>query len=90
MNLLHWEAIRRFRTLRVKRYDFVGTRIKPEKGSKQEGIKVFKARFGGRLVQGYMWKYTFSSGEKPYLSLAAQVRNGGDIVDQEHYKPANA
>src|SRR5258708_92371 len=33
MNRRSWEAIRRFRTLRVKRYDFVGTRIKPEKGS---------------------------------------------------------
>ena len=39
MNLLHWEAIQIFRELGVKRYDFVGVRIDPEKGSKQEGLK---------------------------------------------------
>ena len=59
LNLLHWEAIKLFRGLGVKRYDFVGVRINPEKGTKQDGLMMFKERFGGGLMQGYLWKYPF-------------------------------
>jgi FemAB family len=85
-NLLHWEAIRLFRDLRVKRYDLVGVRINPEKGSKQEGLMTFKERFGGQLVQGYIWKYAFRPLKYFLYRVAAQVRSGGDIVDNEHHK----
>ncbi len=83
MNLLHWEAIRLFRGLGVKRYDFVGVRINPKPGSKQEGLKLFKERFGGRLVQGHMWKYPFHPLKYFVYGLAVRLRRGGDIVDQE-------
>ena len=86
MNLLHWEAIRVFRGLGVKRYDFVGVRLNPEKGSKQEGLMRFKERFGGRLVQGYMWKYPFHPLKYFIYGLAVRLRRGGDIVDQERHK----
>jgi Acetyltransferase (GNAT) domain len=86
MNLLHWEAIRFFHDLGVKRYDFVGVRINPEKGSKQEGLTAFKERFGGKLVQGYIWKYAFHPARYLLYRIAAQVRSGGDIVDNEHHK----
>jgi hypothetical protein len=33
--LLYWEAIRFFKSLGIQRYDFVGARIDPEKGSRQ-------------------------------------------------------
>ena len=36
MNLLHWEAIKLFRSLGVKHYDFVGVRINPEKGTQSK------------------------------------------------------
>ena len=58
MNQLNWEAIRRFRNLGVKRFGFMGVRINPEVGSKQEGIMIFKHRFGCQLHQGYIWKYS--------------------------------
>jgi hypothetical protein len=83
MNLLHWEAIRYFRNLGVKRYDFVGARVAPEKGSKQEGIKMFKERFGGEFLTGYTWKFSFKPIKYWLYSLAAQWRQGGDVVDQE-------
>jgi hypothetical protein len=87
MHLLHWEAIRMFRALGVASYDFVGVRINPKVGSKQEGLLTFKERFGGQLVQGYMWKRALSRPFKYHLyGLAARIRNGGDIVDQEHHK----
>lgn len=85
-NLLHWEAMRQFRALGVKRYDFVGVRIDPKEGTRQEGLFQYKQRFGGRLVQGYMWKYSLRRAK--YLAYAKAVRylRGGDIVDQEHHK----
>ena len=85
-NLLQWEAIRQFRELGVCRYDFVGTRISPEKGSKQEGLTMFKQRFGGQLVQGYMWKYSLRPLKFALYSLAVRFLRGGDIVDQERHK----
>ena len=85
MNLLHWEAIRLFRGLGVKRYDFVGVRINPAPGSKQEGLKMFKERFGGQLMPGHMWKYSFHPLKFFVYGLAVRFRRGGDIVDQERH-----
>ncbi len=90
MNFLHWEAMRQFRSLGVQRYDFVGARINPEKGSKQEGLLMFKERFGGRLNQGFMWKYHFRPLKSFVYSLAARLKSGGDVVDQERRASAAA
>lgn len=86
MNLLRWEAIRHFRNLGVKRFDSVGVRIDPEKGSKQEGLLTFKQRFGGQLDQGYMWKYSLRPIQYAVYSLAVRFLRGGDIVDAERHK----
>ena len=86
MHLLHWEAIKLFRSLGVARYDFVGVRVNPEPGSKQEGLLTFKQRFGGRLVQGYMWKYPLRRLNYLLYCLAARLRSKGDIVDNERHK----
>jgi len=86
MNLIHWEAIRTFHHLGVKRYDFCGVRINPKKGSKQEGLKFFKERFGPRLIQGFMWKYSLNSLKSAVYSLGIRLLRGGDIVDAERRK----
>ena len=85
-NLLQWEAIQIFCELGIQRYDFVGVRINPEKGSKQEGLMLFKQRFGGQLVQGYMWKCALRPLKFAAYSLAVRLLRGGDIVDQECHK----
>jgi lipid II:glycine glycyltransferase (peptidoglycan interpeptide bridge formation enzyme) len=85
-NLIHWEAIRMFREMGVKSYDFVGVRINPEEGSKQEGLLQYKQRFGGRLIQGYMWKYPIRPLKYAVYNLAVRHLRGGDIVDQERHK----
>jgi hypothetical protein len=85
-NLLHWHAIQEFKGLGVKHYDFVGTRINPEKGSKQEGIMTFKKRFGAELIQGFMWKYSLNRLPYSVYSMAIRLRRGGDIVDIEKHK----
>ena len=90
MHLLHWEAMRRFRAMGVERMNFQGVRIDPEKGSKQEGIMNFKSRFGGSLVQGYMWKYAFRPLKFAAYDLAIRLLRGGDIVDVEGHKLASS
>lgn len=89
MHLLHWEAIRQFRAMGVKRFDFQGVRISPEKGSKQEGIMNYKQGFGGRLIQGYMWKYSFRPLKWIAYSAGVRLFMGGDIVDRERHKLAS-
>jgi len=86
MKLIQWEAIRLFRTLGVRRLDFMGARIDPEKGSKQEALNQFKKRFGATLKQGYIWKYPIHPLKYRLYCLAARLRSGGDIVDVERHK----
>ncbi len=88
MHLLHWEAMRTFRSLGVKRFDFQGVRINPAKGSKQEGIMHYKQGFGGNLVQGFLWKYPLRPLKSAVYSLAVRLLMGGDIVDQEQKRIA--
>jgi hypothetical protein len=85
-NLLHWEVIREFIASGVERYDFVGVRINPDEGSKQEGLKVFKERFGGDLIKGYMWKYSIKPMKFAIYSMAVRLLRNGDIVDAEKHK----
>ncbi len=85
-NMLHWEAIKQFRQIGVRHYDFVGVRINPEIGSKQAGLKMFKERFGGKLFQGYMWKYSLNPVKFTCYALASRFLRGGDIVDCERHK----
>ncbi len=85
-NLLHWEAIRQLRNLGIKRYDFVGVRINPQEGTRQEGLFQYKQRFGGQLVQGYMWKYSIRPLKYAVYAMAVRYLRGGDIVDAERHK----
>ncbi len=90
MHLLLWEAFRQFQALGVRKFNFTGVRIDPEKGSKQEGILNFKMRFGGDLIQGYMWKYPLNALKFAAYSVAVRLWLGGDIVDAERGKEVGA
>ena len=70
----------------VKRFDFQGVRIDPEKGSKQDGIANYKKGFGGEFVKGYTWKYALRPLKAVGYSLAVRLLMGGDIVDLERHK----
>ncbi len=85
-NLLQWEAIRYFRSIGVKHYDFCGVRINPEKGSKAAGLMMYKQRFGPQLLQGYLWKHALRPLKSAIYSWAVRLLRGGDIVDCEHHK----
>lgn len=82
-NFLQWEAMKTFKQLGVRQYDFVGVRINPAEDSKQESLMVYKQRFGGRLLQGYMWKYQLQPLTSAAYSTAVRGLKGGDIVDVE-------
>ena len=85
MHLLHWEAIRMYRRLGVRRYDFYGARINPAAGSKAAGLAAFKERFGAELDRGYIWKCRITLKSVLY-SLGVRWFRGGDIVDAERHK----
>jgi hypothetical protein len=84
--LIYWEAFRLFQQLGVQRFDFVGARIDPEKGSKQEAINLFKQRMGARLTRGYIWKYALRPLRSLAYTRAVRLLRGGDIVDKERHK----
>jgi lipid II:glycine glycyltransferase (peptidoglycan interpeptide bridge formation enzyme) len=84
--MLHWHAMRLFRDLGVRRYDLVGSRITPDKGSKAENLMLYKLRLGAVLSQGYMWKYVLRPVKSAVYSVAVRLLRGGDIVDNERHK----
>lgn len=86
IKLVDWEAIRTFKQLGVQRFDFVGARIDPAEGSKQETINSYKRRLGGKLKKGYMWKYPLRPMKSIAYSIAIRLLRGGDIVDAERHK----
>jgi len=56
IDLLHYEAMKFLQTKNIKKYDFVGTRLNIQKGSKQEGIDRFKRKFNPKLEKGYAFR----------------------------------
>ena len=75
-----------FREMGIPRFDFVGARIDPKRGSKEDTINALKRRFGAELIQGYMWKYPLRRLGSLAYALAARFLKGGDIVDHERHK----
>ena len=87
--LIYWDSFRLFKSLGVQRFDFVGARIDPEKGSKNEAINLFKQRLGAKLTQGYIWKCPLRPLRSLAYSYAVRLLRGGDIVDLERHKMKN-
>ncbi len=90
MNLLQWEVIKLLLKKGVKRYDFAGARLSNVTATKLEGIQNFKKRFGGELVQGYLWKMDIDSTSCKIFDNLLKVNRllkGGkkynDIIDEE-------
>ena len=59
-NLMHWEVLKDLKKQGVGMFDFFGVRPNSPKGSKYEGLYRYKERFGGELVEGFMWTLIFS------------------------------
>lgn len=84
-NLLQWEIMRWLKSKGVSRYSFVGCRINEDEDSKYHNIQRFKARFGGELIQGYMFKCVCNTTMHNIFRCFMHIRgaSNGDAVDQE-------
>ena len=84
MNLLHWEAIRFFKSIEVRKYDFVGARNTIKKNTKIAGIQKFKERFGGEKKMGFTWKKTLTIKGLIYENLVRfkTLSKNIDIIDE--------
>lgn len=80
-NLLHWKAICDLKGKGVQKYSFVGCRINEDENSKYHTIQRFKERFGGELVQGYMFKAILNPIKYKLFSLLYQFKNKAPLVD---------
>lgn len=89
-NLLHYQAIRTFHEAGARCYDFVGARLSADISERLAGIQRFKARFGGQLQEGLLWKHDVSNAHclaydalVHLRSRAANKPPSQDIIDQE-------
>ena len=94
-NLLQWHSILDMKSRGVKAYSFVGCRINEDENSKYHGIQRFKERFGGVLVQGYMFKMVFNPFMRGLFVLGLNIYSFlrtlkfipfQDVIDQEIHK----
>ena len=94
-NLLQWKAILDMKERGIKKYSFVGCRINEDENSKYHGIQRFKERFGGELIQGYMFKIDFNPLMRKLFNMAVTLRDFmsthrlvpfSDVIDQEIHK----
>jgi len=88
INLLHWEAIKHFKSIGSKFYDFVGARINPKQDSRLHGIQRFKSRFGATMKEGFLWKFIYNPHKYKLFNLLRYMRNVDneyklDVIDQE-------
>ena len=94
-NLLQWRAILDMKAKGVKKYSFVGCRINEDENSKYHGIQRFKERFGGKVIQGFLFKKDFNPIMRKLFNVAVSLRGlkssfkyipYKDIIDQEIHK----
>lgn len=88
-NLLQWKLLCLYKNRGVQRYNFVGCRIGEDENSKYHGIQRFKERFGGNLVEGYMFKTVLKHSycflwNKLYTVL--KRKPASDPIEQEIHK----
>lgn len=92
MNLLQWKAMLDMKEQNVQKFSFVGCRIDEDPDSKYHGIQRFKERFGGELIQGYMFKVICNPLMYKLFTRLTYIKNNKghayaiDPIDQEIHK----
>ncbi|MBL0340394.1 MAG: peptidoglycan bridge formation glycyltransferase FemA/FemB family protein [Bacteroidetes bacterium] len=83
--LLNFEVMKYLKNKHVKRYDFVGVRLKNNNPA-LDGIFRFKKGFGGDLKEGYLWKKDILPLKAKAYDLISKIKSGRnqivDIIDQ--------
>jgi len=80
-NYMHWQAMRDLKQKGVKKYSFVGCRINEDENSKYHTIQRFKERFGGDLIQGYMFKSVLISWKYNAFRWLYKLKNKHELID---------
>lgn len=80
-NYMHWEVVKYLKEIGVKKYSFVGCRINEDEDSKYHGIQRFKERFGGELIQGYMFKTILIPWKYKLFQLTYKIKNKQELTD---------
>ncbi|MDO8847182.1 MAG: peptidoglycan bridge formation glycyltransferase FemA/FemB family protein [Coriobacteriia bacterium] len=82
-NLLQWEAMLRAHQHGAGVYDFVGVRLNPEPDSKYAGLLQFKTRFGGEVIERFLWKMPLNEWKYALYGMMRRMRgDAADIIDQ--------
>lgn len=83
--LLNYEVMKYLKNRGVKKYDFVGVRLKNNNPT-LEGIFRFKKGFGGDLKEGYLWKIDLLPMKAKAYDVLVNVWTGEnrvtDLIDQ--------
>ncbi|MCB5288334.1 MAG: peptidoglycan bridge formation glycyltransferase FemA/FemB family protein [Candidatus Cloacimonetes bacterium] len=86
-NYLHWVIMKEMKARGVKKYSLVGFRLQVDPDGKLAGIQHFKKGFGGELVEGYLFKATFSKPKRRLFEFLYKLKNKvnfeEDAIDQE-------
>ena len=87
-NLLQLEIMRKLKGQGALIYNFVGCRINEDANSKYHGIQRFKARFGGELKEGYLFKSILNTHYYSFWCLLMRLtgRTVTDVINQEIHK----
>jgi len=93
MDILQWELIKKLKHIGVKKYDFTGARLSNVSGTKLDGIQDFKKKFGGELIEGFLWKINIDNAKCLLFDNLIKLNNtlkGNkaymDIIDEENAK----
>lgn len=92
--LMHYRIMLDLRNSGVRKYDFMGARVRVEQGSRIEGIQRFKSHMGTTFVRGYSFRCVirrtryrlFNAAARLYLRAKGQTYPGDAIDDLRNLK----
>lgn len=90
IKLMHWEIIKKIKSLGVKKYIWGGCRLSDVSGTKQQGMQEFKLRFGSEIKKGYLWKIDINKSYSNFYDFLIAFQHKmkgkqykGDVIDYE-------
>jgi hypothetical protein len=72
-NLLFWESVLFFKSAGLSTLDMVSVEVAPPEGSREAGVRHFKSRWGGELLDTPVYQY-LSPGLRVWRAIAGKLR----------------
>jgi hypothetical protein len=90
IKLMHWEIIKKVKSLGVEKYIWGGCRLSDVEGTKQQGMQEFKLRFGSQIKKGMLWKMDINLTYCRLYDFLVKLQHKlkgmpykGDVIDYE-------